>query len=180
MNKKFTDREQIEVSEITLILKLIFESKKTILFFTAVIFVLTYLFLINTPNNYEIKINFQESENTKFLKFSKLNEAFKYRDLNSNFNSNFNNSPNSEYQNDLKTSLIFIDKKRILDYFISTFNEKKYLITILEKPEYQETLKKANIDAFSIVNSFMIEKPINDQNFHKLVLFWPDNKQSII
>lgn len=176
MNKKNSVKELKEVSEITLIIKLIFESKKTILFFTAVIFILTYLFHINTPNNYEIKINFRETENSKFFKFSKLNEAFKFREL----NSIFNNSPNFKNQNDLETSLIFIDKKKIFDYFIHTFNEKKYLITILEKPEYQETLKKANIDVFSKANSFIIEKPINDQNSYKLVLFWPDNKKSII
>lgn len=175
MNKKYKNKKPQDEIDVFIFLKLI-ESKKIILLSTAIIFILTLLFHINTPNNYQLTISFQETKEENLYDINRIDKNLKFKQLYSLFDGFYeeNNNislPEENKNNNPKNS------EKIFNAFIYNLYEEENIIGILEKTRNKDSLKKIDLNFASAAQKIVYEMPKGDQDTHKLIINWPVKKE---
>lgn len=175
MNKKYKNKKPQDEIDVFIFLKLI-ESKKIILLSTAIIFILTLLFHINTPNNYQLTISFQETKEENLYDINRIDKNLKFKQLYSLFDGFYeeNNNislPEENKNNNPKNS------EKIFNAFIYNLYEEENIIGILKKTRNKDSLKKIDLNFASAAQKIVYEMPKGDQDTHKLIINWPVKKE---
>ena len=176
MNKKYNNKKPQDEIDVFIFLKLLIESKKIILLSTAIIFILTLLFHINTPNNYQLTISFKKTKEENLYDINRIDKNLEFKQLYSLFDG-FHEENNNISLPEEDKNINPKNSEKIFNAFIYNLYEEENIIGILEKTRNIDSLKKTDLNFASVAQQIVYEIPKGDQDTHKLIINWPVKKE---
>ena len=176
MNKKYNNKKPQDEIDVFIFLKLLIESKKIILLSTAIIFILTLLFHINTPNNYQLTISFKKTKEENLYDINRIDKNLEFKQLYSLFDG-FHEENNNISLPEENKNINPKNSEKIFNAFIYNLYEEENIIGILEKTRNIDSLKKTDLNFASVAQQIVYEIPKGDQDTHKLIINWPVKKE---
>ena len=176
MNKKYNNKKPQDEIDVFIFLKLLIESKKIILLSTAIIFILTLLFHINTPNNYQLTISFKKTKEENLYDINRIDKNLEFKQLYSLFDGFHEENNNISLPEEGK-NINPKNSEKIFNAFIYNLYEEENIIGILEKTRNIDSLKKTDLNFASVAQQIVYEIPKGDQDTHKLIINWPVKKE---
>ena len=175
MNNKQRHQKIEEGIDIFEIIKVFYNGKFIILISTLIFLFIGYIYTINIPDDFQIKVDLSKASDSYFLKYKKLNNISQVTKGKLSALDVLNNDGKVDVSEINYEELYNINSDEVFEDFIFKLRQKNITTdTINNFIGYDKELNK---DYYSLAKKFELIFPQNDNDIYKIIFKWQDKDQ---
>ena len=175
MNNKQRHQKIEEGIDIFEIIKVFYNGKFIILISTLIFLFIGYIYTINIPDDFQIKVDLSKASDSYFLKYKKLNNISQVTKGKLSALDVLNNDGKVDVSEINFEELYNINSDEVFEDFIFKLRQKNITTdTINNFIGYDKELNK---DYYSLAKKFELIFPQNDNDIYKIFFKWQDKDQ---
>ena len=175
MNNKQRHQKIEEGIDIFEIIKVFYNGKFIILISTLIFLFIGYIYTINIPDDFQIKVDLSKASDSYFLKYKKLNNISQVTKGKLSALDVLNNDGKVDVSEINFEELYNINSDEVFEDFIFKLRQKNITTdTINNFIGYDKELNK---DYYSLAKKFELIFPQNDNDIYKIIFKWQDKDQ---